>query len=93
MTRNELKERDRNDIAAIFSTREGRRFFAKLLHQCCGIYDLMAVETPPYAAAFLNGGRNVGIAVLSWLQAADENAVVKLFEAAKERTVDEWTTE
>ncbi len=92
MTEKELIQRDRNDIAAVFSTREGRRFFARLIYSC-RIYE--AIVTPDnceqtHELALREGVRNVGLSVLNWLQDADENAVVKIFEADKERRIDEW---
>ena len=94
MTGKELAERDRSDIATVFSTREGRRFFARLI-DCCGVY--RAITTPEtvertHETAIREGKRNMGLSILNWLQDVDENAVVKLFEAWKERTVDEWET-
>ena len=92
MTERELAERDRADIAAVFSTREGRRFFARLMHDC-GLYITslsLANSERTHEMAFREGARNVGLMVLSWVQGADENAVVKLFEADKERDVNEW---
>ena len=92
MTERELAERDRADVMAVFSTREGRRFFARLM-LCCGIYD--ACVTPEncertHEIALREGVRNMGVSILHWLQDADENAIIKLFEADKERRIDEW---
>ena len=89
MTEKDLAERDSQDIAAVFSTREGRRFVARLL-QYCGIYRSNWDANQHYMA-FREGERAVGLAVLSWVQKADETAMSKLFEADMEREVTEWT--
>lgn len=91
MTVTELAERDRSDIAAVFSTREGRRFFARLI-QRCGVYRVSDERDceQTHMLAYFEGERRVGLSILNWLQDADENAVVKLFEADKERKVDAW---
>ncbi len=92
MTEKELIERDRSDIAAIFSTREGRRFLSRLIYGC-GVYTpFLSSENSErtHDTALHEGARNVGLNVLGWLQDVDENAVTKLFEATKERTIDEW---
>ena len=51
MTWGELQKQDRADLGAIFSTREGARFFSALL-DLCGVFRLsyQGEETP--AAAF-----------------------------------------
>ena len=93
MTERELIERDRSDIAAVFSTREGRRFFSRLLNECkvyCTSLNI-AFSEQSHATAYREGRRSVGLDVLNWLSSADENAVIKLFDADKERRIDEWT--
>lgn len=92
MTEGELIQRDKADIGAVFSTREGRRFFSRLLHEC-GVYRVCVTRENAertHETAIQEGARNVGLYVLSWLQSADENAIVKLFDADKERRIDEW---
>jgi len=91
MTERELTERDRSDIAAVFSTREGRRVFARLL-RACKVFEINASPTP-HGMSYSEGMRSVGLTALNWLKDADENAVAKLFESDKEREVDEWKTE
>lgn len=93
MTGKELSERDRCDIAAVFSTREGRRVIARLLHEC-GVYCLslnVAFSEQSHATAYREGRRAIGLELLKWISEADETAIAKLFEADKEREIDEWT--
>lgn len=90
MTEKDLRERDKSDIRAVFSTREGRRFFARLIYGC-GVYtSFLSSENSErtHDTALHEGARNVGLNVLDWLQDADENAMVKLFEADRERRID-----
>lgn len=86
MTRQELQKQDRADLGAIFSTREGARFFSALL-DLCGVFRLSYQGEETHAMAFKEGARNVGLQVLSALEAIDSQARQKVRDADGEREV------
>lgn len=86
MTWDELQKQDRADLGAIFSTREGARFFSWLL-DVCGVFRLSYQGEETHAMAFKEGARNVGLQVLSALEAIDPQARQKVRDADGEREV------
>lgn len=86
MTYEELQKQDRADLGAIFSTREGARFFSALL-DLCGVFRLSYQGEETHASAFKEGARNVGLRVLSALEAIDPQARQRLRDADGEREV------
>ncbi len=88
MTLEDIQKQDMQDLRAIFQTREGARFFANLI-QSCGVFKGANPDDAEstHATAYREGIRAVGLEVLSWLQGVDDNAVVKIFEADRERRV------
>lgn len=87
MTGEERAKQDREDARALIRTREGARFFARLL-ELCGVNRLSYTPGDTHATAFKEGQRNVGNAVLSWLSEA-EDLQERLSQGAKEREVGE----
>ena len=86
MTWDELQKQDRADLGAIFSTREGARFFSALL-DLCGVFRLSYQGEETHAMAFKEGARNVGLQVLSALEEIDPQARQKVRDADGEREV------
>ena len=86
MTWDELQKQDRADLGAIFSTREGARFFSALL-DLCGVFRLCYQGEETHAAAFKEGARNVGLQVLHALEEIDQQARQRLRDADTEREV------
>lgn len=90
MTKEDLRKQDGQDIRAVFHTREGARFFARLIHECGVFSPDIDKENPEatHVTAYNEGLRGAGLGVLRWLQEADGDAMIRLFQADKERTVD-----
>ena len=86
MTYEELQKQDRADLGAIFRTREGARFFSALL-DLCGVFRLSYQGEETHATVFKEGARNVGLHVLSALEAIDPQARQRLRDADGEREV------
>ena len=86
MTYEERRKQDRADLGAIFSTREGARFFSALL-DLCGVFRLSYQGEETHATAFKEGARNVGLQVLSALEEIDPQARQRLRDADTEREV------
>ena len=86
MTYEERRKQDRADLGAIFSTREGARFFSALL-DLCGVFRLSYQGEETHAMAFKEGARNVGLQVLSALEEIDPQARQKVRDADGEREV------
>lgn len=87
-SRADLKIQDLQDLRAIFSTREGARFLARLINDMCGVYQISYSGEEMSAMVFKEGARNVGLEIFFDLQLLDENAVAKIGEANKERMID-----
>jgi hypothetical protein len=81
----DLAKQDEQDIRALLSTREGARFFARLL-ELCGVYRLSYVPGDTHATAFNEGKRNVGNAVMADLAGID-GYTSRLKEGMKERGI------
>ena len=86
MTEEERDKRDRADMEALLPTREGARFFARLL-ELCGVYRLSYEPGDTHATAFKEGQRNIGNIVMAGLMQL-EGAAQILKRAEQEREVD-----
>jgi hypothetical protein len=87
VTIEDLVRQDGQDIRALLATREGARFFARLL-ETCGVYRLSYEPGDTHATAFKEGQRNVGNMILAELTQCD-NFGAALKAAMKEREIDE----
>lgn len=87
-SREELEKQDLQDLRAIFNTREGARFFARLTRELCRVFAISYSGEETNAMIFKEGARNVGLQVLCGLALIDENALAKIEEASKERMID-----
>lgn len=87
-SREELEKQDLQDLWAIYNTREGARFFARLINDICGVFRTSYNGEEMSAMVFKEGARNVGLEVLYNLQRIDENAIAKIEEAEKERMIE-----
>ena len=88
MDRADLERRDIEDIGALLRTREGARFFARLL-DLCGVFRLSYEPHDTHATAFKEGQRNIGTMVYADLLEANPEATVFLRRAIKEREVND----
>ena len=88
MTQEDLHKRDLSDMGALLSTREGARFFARLL-ELCGVFRISYVAGDTHATAFKEGQRNIGLVVYDDLLTADPQTAAKLRQAIKERQVND----
>ena len=86
MTEEKLHRQDIDDIWALLSTREGARFFARLL-AACGVFRLSYAPGDTHATAFAEGQKNVGLMVYSDLLEADPEAPLVLRRGIREREV------
>jgi hypothetical protein len=87
VTAEELAKQDEQDVRAILATREGARFFARLL-DICGAHRLSYAPGDTHATAFNEGQRNVGNMALSELAKIDGYAD-RLKNGTKERETNE----
>ena len=87
MTEEQRDKRDMEDIGALLPTREGARFFARLL-ELCGVYRLSYEPGDTHATAFKEGQRNIGNIVLAALMEIEDAAQI-LKRGEREREVDD----
>ena len=85
MTLEDRVKQDSEDLRAIFPTREGTRFFSRLL-ELCGVFRV-SYDPDVCAMAFKEGQRNVGLQILHALEEVDPQARQKLRDADEERKV------
>ena len=86
MTEEKLRRQDMDDIRALLSTREGARFFARLL-AACGVFRLSYTPGDTHATAFAEGQKNIGLMFYSDLLEAEPNAQALLRRGIREREV------
>ena len=88
MTEEKLYRQDLEDLRALLSTREGARFFARLL-AACGVFRLSYTPGDTHATAFAEGQKNIGLMFYSDLLEADPAAPLTLRRGIKEREVND----
>ena len=89
MTLEELYARDLDDLRTVMGTPEGARFVSWIL-DFAGVWRLSYNGEETHATAFKEGARNVGLALLSRLDAAREDARQRLWKADEERRSGGW---
>jgi hypothetical protein len=87
VTGEKLLEQDMKDIWALLSTREGARFFSRLL-DLCGLYRMSYEPGDTHLTAFREGQRNIGNIVFDDL-IQFEDAVPVLKRGRKEREAND----
>lgn len=88
MTHEELRKQDIRDIGALLRTREGARFFSRFF-EATRVFAISYVPGDAGATAFHEGARNVGLPVYADMLEADEDALVALSAAHREREITE----
>lgn len=79
---------ERDDFKEVVSTAPGRRFMWRLINARCGVTS-SSYSSDPYATAFGEGQRGVGIKLLNDMQeVAPEQYVVMLTEALRQQHED-----
>lgn len=88
MTEEKLRLQDLEDMRALFSTREGARFFSRLL-ATCGVFRLSYTPGDTHATAFAEGQRNIGLMFYGDLLEAEPEWQALLRRGIKEREVND----
>ena len=85
MTFDERNKQDEADLRTILSTREGARFFARLL-ELTRVFEISYIPHDAHGTAFNEGVRNVGLAVYEGIAEAGGLGLVQ--HAARERRIE-----
>ena len=85
MTHEDLKKQDDADVRALLRTREGARFFARLL-ELTRVFEISYIPHDAHGTAFNEGVRNVGLAVYEGIAEAGGLGLVQ--DAALERRIE-----
>ena len=84
MTFEELRLQDLRDVRVLLATREGARFFSRLV-ELTGLFSISYEPGDATITAFNEGKRQIGLELYADLMEADPGAFRTLTEAGKER--------